>query len=298
MTVRRLATHPFLQKSTAVRESVADTSHLPDRALAQRRYMGSILDLQRTVGNRAVQRLPVQEGEHHESWRLSGELARGRLLKGNKWIPATGDGGSPTATPKAPGKAPTPAKATPPRLKKTTVSPLATEANGGFNWGVRWSIDHATTSTNGWIVQHVDVRQDVESWHPPLLPGHTLPITAGQTPWGGLSKSWYPIWEAWQVRGGAVFVGDSTATHNADTFAQNPVGASTKGKTEVVGRADFYPDLTLPTDFSVSNSAPAWSLPVTNADPALKGGTSALDHKLTATWDGVNDTGTTTATTV
>jgi len=100
------------------------------------------------------------------------------------------------------------------------------------------------------------------------------------------------------VRGGAVFVGSSTSAHNADTYAQGPVGANTKGTTEVVGRADFYPGLTLPAGFTVRNAAPAWALPVTNTDPGLTGGTGALDHNLTATWDGVGGTGATTAATV
>jgi hypothetical protein len=70
------------------------------------------------------------------------------------------------------------------------------------------------------------------------------------------------------------------------------------GTTEVVGRADFYPNLTLPASLTVHNAAPAWALPVTNTDPGLSGGTGALDHNLTATWGGVNNTGATLATTV
>jgi hypothetical protein len=183
-------------------------------------------------------------------------------------------------------------------LKKTTVSPLQTQKNGGFNWGVRWSIDNATPSTTGWIVQHVVVRHNVEAWHPPLLQGATMPIVPGQGGYGGLSASWYPLWEAWQVRGGAVFVGGSASPHNADTYGQNPVGPNTKGTTEVAGRADFYPNLTLPGAFTVRNAAPAWALPVTNTNPNLTGGTGALDHNLTATWEGVSGTGATAATTV
>jgi hypothetical protein len=44
----------------------------------------------------------------------------------------------------------------------------------------------------------------------------------------------------------------------------------------------------------VKNAAPAWSLPATNSNPGLTGGTGALDHNLTATWDGVAGTGVTT----
>ena len=125
-----------------------------------------------------------------------------------------------------------------------------------------------------------------------------MPIVPGDGGYGGLRTSWYPLWEAWQVRGGAVFVGGSTTSHNADTYGQDSVGPDTKGTTEVVGRADFYPNLTLPADFTVRNAAPAWALPATNTDPNLTGGTGALDHNLTATWDAVNGSGSTAATTV
>jgi hypothetical protein len=91
-------------------------------------------------------------------------------------------------------------------------------------------------------------------------------------------------------------VGGSASPHNADTYGQNPIGPNTEGTTKVIGRADFYPNLTLPGSFTVKNAAPAWALPATNSDPGLTGGTGALDHSLTATWDGVAGTGVTTLT--
>lgn len=174
-----------------------------------------------------------------------------------------------------------------PILQKTTVSGPSARNNGGFSWGARWSLQNASSSTEGWIVQHVVVRHNV-------VDASDNPIVPGQGGYGGLSTAWYPLWEAWQVRGGQVFVGGGASPHNADTYAQSPVGPNTKGSTEVVGRADFYLGLTLPTSFTVRNSAPAWALPVTNTSPSLTGGTGALDHNLTATWDGVGGTGTTT----
>jgi hypothetical protein len=266
--------------------------------------------LQRSIGNRAVQRLldvrapaPVGDAsEDRERVRVSGELEGGSLDEA-PWFPSSADGvgalagrGSVAlAAAGGGGGGAGSGGAAPPTLEKTTVSPLATQRNGGFNWGVRWSIRGATSKTNGWIVQHVLVRQNVEAWHPPLLTGATLPIVPGQGAWGGLSTSWYPLWEAWQVRGGSVFVGGGAAAHKADTYGQDPVGPKTKGSTEVIGRADFHPNLTLPKGFTVRNAAPAWALPATNSDPKLTGGTGALDHNLTATWDGVAGNGTTTA---
>lgn len=249
----------------------------------------------------AFSRVPIfarQACENRWAPRASGELEGGAPSDGQEWRSITGDGGSPASPRASGGSASPPAAPTMPKLKKTTVNPLATSSNGAFSWGVQWSIDNASASTNGWIVQHVVVRQDVAAWHPPLLHGATMPIVTGQGAYGGLRTSWYPLWEAWQVRGGAVFVGGSTSPHSADTYGQGAVGADTKGKTEVAGRADFYQNLALPAAFTVRNAAPAWALPATNTNPALAGGTGALHHDLTATWDGVAGTGATTATTV
>ena len=177
---------------------------------------------------------------------------------------------------------------------------VKTQANGGFHWGVEWSIDGASGSTYGLIVQHVVLRQNVKAWLSPLEPGHDiLTVEPGQNGRGGLSTSWYPIWEAWPVRGGMVFVGEHvTGSAGSDFYGQTPVGENTKGTTELIGRADFFPNLTLPAGFTVRNTAPAWSVPMTTTDPGLTGGTGALDHDLTATWDGINGDGATTATTV
>jgi len=290
----------FAQRLTPAHWTTAGESTLTNRARpVSPREAGPVLHLQRALGNQAVRGLweAGDASAPRRAFRTSGELADVAMNEGEEWIRATADGGS-AAPVAAPAGSPPPAAPATPQLRKTTVSPVATRDNGGFNWGVRWSIDNATASTNGWIVQHVVVRQNVEAWRPPLLPGATLPIVPGQGSYGGLSTSWYPLWEAWQVRGGSVFVGGSASAHSADTYGQNPVGVNTKGSTEVVGRADFYPNLSLPAAFTVRNAAPAWALPVTNTDPALTGGTGALDHSLTATWDGVGGTGTTTAATV
>jgi hypothetical protein len=199
---------------------------------------------------------------------------------------AAGGGGAPAGGGAGGGGA---AAATP-QLKKTTVSGPTTQNNGGFSWGVQWSIDNATASTDGWIVQSVFVGQSVhDSAGTAVIPG------SGTN--GGLSLSWYPLWEAWQVRGGRVFIGGSTSAHHADTYAQGPVAANTTGGTAIVGSADFYPNLTLPAAFTVKNAAPAWALPSTNTNPGLSGGTGALTHDLTAGWNSVTGTGATTVTT-
>lgn len=245
----------------------------------------------------------------------SGEMAGGGQNEGEDWLPTTGDdngvgrGGTlpyreatnllecmrimgdeaycrQTVLGEAPGLAPPQAI-----LQKTTVSGPSTRNNGGFSWGSRWSLQNATASTNGWIVQHVAVTQNVTD-------AAGTAVVTGQGGFGGLSTSWYPLWEGWQVRGGQVFIGGGNSPHGADTYAQAAVGANTQGTTSIAGRANFYPNLTLPVSFTVRNAAPAWALPVTNTDPAVIGGTGPLSHSLTATWDGVIGNGATTLTTV
>jgi hypothetical protein len=100
-----------------------------------------------------------------------------------------------------------------------------------------------------------------------------------------IDPAWWPIWEAWQVRAGSVFVGTSTTAHTADTYGMPALGDGTKGSIKIAGTADYYPDLKLPGTLAIKNAAPAWSLPVTTVDPGLKGGTGSLAHNLTATWD-------------
>jgi len=187
------------------------------------------------------------------------------------------------------GTGPTPT-ATQPTLQKSTVSGPTTVNNGGYTWSARWSLQNANNTTNGWIVQRLLVRQNV-------MDAGSAAVTPGQGIYGGFPASWTPYWEGWQVRGGNIFVGKTTAPHNADTYSQGPVGEQTQGTTEELGQADFYPGITTPESWPVSNAAPAYALPMTRSDPGLTGGTGELDHNLTATWNGVTGDGRTTTTT-
>ena len=168
------------------------------------------------------------------------------------------------------GCAPAPTPATP-TLTKSTVSGPTPSNCGGFSWGVQWSINNASTLTNGWVVQKVDEKRGIKYCN-------------------GKNKknpSWYrpsPFWEAWQVRGGRVYVGRTKSLHNADTFSENS-HANTKGTIKILGTAEYYDGLTLPTSFKVTNKAPAMSLPMTRSKQTLSGGTGSLAHNLTATWD-------------
>jgi peptidoglycan hydrolase-like protein with peptidoglycan-binding domain len=188
------------------------------------------------------------------------------------------------------GTGPTPTT-TQPALQKSTVSGPTTVKNGGYTWSARWSLQNANNTTNGWIVQRLLVRQNVTD-------AGNAAVTPGQGIYGGFPASWTPYWEGWQVRDGNIFVGKTTAPHNADTYSQGPVGEHTQGTTEELGQADFYPGITTPESWPVNNAAPAWALPMTKSDPGLSGGTGELDHNLTATWNSVTGDGQTTATTI
>ncbi|HAB98266.1 MAG TPA: hypothetical protein DCE71_00385 [Parachlamydiales bacterium] len=183
----------------------------------------------------------------------------------------------------------TPSTSSPPVLRKRTVSGPTPSDCGGFSWGAQWYLDNATSSTNGWIVQKVELVTNVTD-----CSNSPVDIAAR----GALNPAWYPIWEAWQVRSGSVYVGGSTSSHRADTYGSPPVGDATKGSITVRGTAEYYDGLTLPSSFTVRNAAPAWSLPVTTSQPTLTGGTGSLAHNLTATWNCCTTTKTTSITTV
>jgi hypothetical protein len=177
-----------------------------------------------------------------------------------------------------------------PTLTFTTVNGPSSGKNGQFRWGAQWSLNGATDKTNGWIVQKLTIKQDVKD-------DKGAAITPGKAPWGGFSAEKTPYWEGWQVRDGKIYVGSSDSPHNADTYAQGPVGDKTVGQTDEIGDANFYPDLKLPESFAPRVNHPGGALPIALSDPGLSGGTGAVDHSLKATWDSVKGNGDTTVTT-
>jgi hypothetical protein len=174
-----------------------------------------------------------------------------------------------------------------PTLKFTTVNGPTSGKNGQFRWGAQWSLNGATDKTNGWIVQKLTIKQDVKD-------DKGAVVTPGKAPWGGFAADKTPYWEGWQVRNGKIYIGSSNSLHGADTYSQGPVGDKTVGRTDEIGDADFYPDLTLPDSFAQRENHPGGSLPIALSDPSLSGGTGAVDHSLNATWDSVKGNGDTT----
>jgi Domain of unknown function (DUF4157) len=163
-----------------------------------------------------------------------------------------------------------------PKLTQKTVSGKAPKGGncGEFSWTVQWILDNPSPS-GGWVVQKVNVNRDVKD-----CKGNNVPVSSG------LNPAWYPIWEAWQInKGQKVTTYAETGDLDDDGYGSNSQGDGTKGKMEVIGKAEFYEGLTLPPSFKVTNKAPAWILPVTTTDPNLKGGSGGIGHNLTAAWD-------------
>jgi len=143
---------------------------------------------------------------------------------------------------------------------------------GGFLWPIRWSVKNAGISTRGIIVQKVELVREVRD-----CAGNDVPYNGG-----GLNPAWYPVWEAWNVNGLKITPMEG-GVH--DRFGQNPVGDNTRGRTSVRGTAEYYDNATLPNSFSATGQPPTGNLPSTRSDPRIAGGTGAIDHTATATWD-------------
>lgn len=157
-------------------------------------------------------------------------------------------------------------------VKKSNVSGPTAGQCGGYSWKVKFSVENSDDKTKGYIVQKINAvykRTDCD--------GKNKPVT-------GIGK--FPYWEAWGVRNGKVFVGDTESEHQADHYADDPMGDSTKGSIVVTGVAEFFPNAVLPAHMKANNpETQAHSLRSSLTDPALSGGTGSISHDLTASWD-------------
>lgn len=176
-----------------------------------------------------------------------------------------------------------------PKLSYKTIEGPTTHKYGDFKWVVQWILDKASPK-GGWIVQKVrsnfDVKDDKNA---------RIDVKAKS----GTDPAWWPLWEAWPVNKGEKVTTYASEDSDPvdDTYGSPGFGAKTKGAREVLGDAEFYEGLKLPSSFKATNKAPAWILPSTQSDPGLTGGSGSLTHNLKATWDGVDGDGETKATT-
>ena len=168
-------------------------------------------------------------------------------------------------------------------LSYTTVSGPTKTDPGGFNWVVQWKLSGASPA-GGWIVQHVKVTADITD-------------KGGKVIAAGEDKD-FGYWEAWQVNKGKAITTYAEGGDTADdTYAYPKSGDDTKGTIKVMGTAEFYEGLKLPSSFAADPSAPSGILPITRSKPTLAGGTGSISHNLTATWDATGGNKTTTITT-
>ena len=174
--------------------------------------------------------------------------------------PSTGtDAGTPTG-----GDAGTPAT-----LTYTTTTARTAKGCGGFEYAVRWGLNGATASTNGFIVQELTFDLQREKCA------------------GGDSNFKKKYWEAWEVRGGQIFVGTSTSKHNADTFRVPPT-PDHKGVNFEEGKAKFIPDYTEPRTWA--GVPEAGSLPATQTAPTGWSASGALVRSVNVVFDCCNKT--------
>ena len=161
--------------------------------------------------------------------------------------------------------------------KKTVKGP--TKGNcGNFEWIIQWIL-HAITAKGGWVIQHVQVKFDVKDCD-------NKPIDVKKHTKGLLDPKWWPVWEAWKInKKQKVTTYAEKGDDQDDRYYMPEFGECTKGTITMQGSADFFEDLTLPKDFTVSNKPPTYILPATKTDPKLKGGSGAIKHNAKAEWD-------------
>jgi RHS repeat-associated protein len=135
---------------------------------------------------------------------------------------------------------------------------------GGATYSVKWEIPNANKNDAGWIVQRVGVTFDVKDCDDKKIDvkAHTG---------GEIDPAWWPLWEGWEFTAGQnVWVGSAAnkAPHRSDTYAMPDFGDCTKGKIEIDGEVKAITGFRLPADMKPTNKAPAWSLPMTQKEPA------------------------------
>jgi hypothetical protein len=278
-----------------------------------------VLALQRSAGNRAVKRMiaagrlpagaqPVRRpavgrrvAQADAGGRLRPELedatdeypeVGGWLSDAWNWI----SGSSPRpATAPAPAPASSPPQPTPPRSTPAPTAPSSTPATppppaaptsmsianvsgpttadcGEFDWRVNFTLP-TPSPAGGWFVQELSIRRRATDCAGTAVPRWDMN---------------HHYWEAWRVRAGGTqdeLVANGTFNY-ADMYRLGSCGSGTKGTFSYVGSVRYYEGLTLPRTFIPNNPATiAHDLPSTTTDPRLPGGTPALAHSISGSWN-------------
>jgi hypothetical protein len=170
-------------------------------------------------------------------------------------------------------------------LGKTTVAGPTALKSGSFSWVIQWVLDKPSPK-GGCIVQGVHTTIDVKDDK-----GAKVDVKAKT----GVNPANWPLWELWEVnKGQKVTTYAETGDTADDTYAMPAMGAKTKGTISILGSAEFYEGLAKPATFKPTPGSPAGILPIVRSQPTLAGGTGAISHNLTATWDSTAGDETTT----
>ena len=99
----------------------------------------------------------------------------------------------------------------------------------------------------------------------------------------------YPdrYWEMWTVKKGKTRPVELNADYD-DVFNFSPSNLAKRGTFTMSGVADFYPGQS-PGGFKVDLKSPAKFLPMTRTDPKLTGGTGPVSRSMTAEWNCCED---------
>ena len=173
---------------------------------------------------------------------------------------------------------PTPSSTTsrtiPPKLdKQTVVGPMDTIDCGGYYWGIRWKLDRPTKK-GGYVVQMVGSWVNVKDCR-----GRPVRVQDRVKEYNPRN---YPFWEAWKIGRNQT----GTGKHIDDSYWWlQGVGEGTKGFMQVLGYANYYDGLVLPSSFKVDKNSPARLAPMTKTNPNLTGGSGPVLHTLKAEWN-------------
>lgn len=149
-------------------------------------------------------------------------------------------------------------------LNFTTITAPHSLGCGGFRSQVRWGLDGANESTNGFVVQKV-----------------TFDLARERLD-GGNSDFQTTYWEAWQVRSGKIYIGTSESAHGADTF-NVPPAPNHRGSCYEAGWAKFIPDYDAPKSWG--NVPEARALPSTTSEPVGWSDSGTIHRYMRNTFD-------------
>lgn len=165
---------------------------------------------------------------------------------------------------------------TPPKLTMKTVSGPTDGMCGRFRWIIQWVLDKVSPK-GGLVVQKLNSKYDVKDCD-------GKPVIAPKEVY---DPSWFPYWEAWEIKPGQkVTKYAELGDDSDDTYLRSSSNLTTKGNFSYTGSADFYEGAQLSkTNLKALHKPPAGDLPMAKTKPVLPAGSGAIAHNLKATWD-------------